>query len=84
MMCDFNKTFRIIPEEIRKQIDFARRNLTVDKYCCVCANSMNKSDTEMGYSVERCYCSISGEYRGSRSGKACENWKAKYPEFEKA
>ena len=82
MMYNFDKTFRIIPEDTRKQIEFAHRNLTADKYCCVCANSINKSDTEMGYPIERCYCSISGEYRDRQSGNACKNWKAEYPEYE--
>lgn len=82
MMCDFNKTFHITPEEIKRQVEFAHRNLTADKYCCVCANSVDKPDTEMGYPTERCYCSINGEYRDGRSGNACKNWKAKYPELE--
>lgn len=52
----------ITPEEIKRQVEFAHRNLTADKYCCVCANSADKPDTEMGYPIERCYCSINGEY----------------------
>lgn len=82
MMCDFNKLFRKTPEETIKQIEFALRNLTVDKYCCVCANSIDKPDTEMGYPTERCYCSINGEYRDGCSGNSCKNWKAKYSEYE--
>ena len=82
MMCDFNKTFRITPEETQRQIEHFHKTLTWDKYCCVCANSIDKPDTEMGYPTERCYCSINGEYRDGRSGNACKNWKAKYPEYE--
>lgn len=82
MMCNFDKTFRITSEETRRQIELAHRNLTADKYCCVCANSIKRPDTEMGYSTEYCYCSISGEYRDGRSGNACKNWKAKFPEYD--
>ena len=80
---NFNKTFFITPEEMQRQIEHFHKTLTWDKSCCVCANSIDKPDAEMGYPTERCYCSISGEYRDGRSGNACKNWKAQYPQYEK-
>lgn len=82
MMCDFNKIFRTTDEEIQKQIEHIQKELTLNKCCCVCANSEMRLDTEMGYVVPTTWCKITGEYRDYKRGKSCQNWKAKYPEYE--
>lgn len=82
MMCDFNKTFFTPKEEIQKQCKCIQALLTHKKGCSVCANSEMRLDTEMGYVVPTTWCKITGEYRDYKCGKSCQNWKAKYPEYE--
>lgn len=82
MMCDFNKIFRTTDEEMQKHIEHIQKELTLDKCCCVCANAEKRADTEMGYAFEATWCKITGEYRDTMRGNSCQNWKAKYPEYE--
>ena len=82
MMCSFNKTFRTTDEEMQKLIDRIHKELTSDKYCCVCANAEKRADTEMGYAFETTWCKITGEYRDTMRCDSCPNWKAQYPEYE--